>query len=159
MGQMTCLPHVVALAVSGIREGWAVSWPHDVCVREDGKVVCKVSARAGYDEGMFCRVEILGLEEAAWDEARSAIDERVDLWEKDLAGHARLAPLTFVLADYADALADLGSRVQVCYPNGKRAAEGTFAGIDVWGRATVRTDDGRELEFGPERYSIGSSGL
>jgi hypothetical protein len=33
-------------------------------------------------------------------------------------------------------------------------AEGTFAGIDIWGRATIVTADGHEVEFSPEQASV-----
>ena len=40
------------------------------------------------------------------------------------------------------------------YPNGNEMARGTFAGVDIWGRATLITSDGHEVEFSPEQAGI-----
>ena len=155
MHQITCLPHVVALALARALPGCAVRWPYDVCMRESGESVCTLTSRAGYDGSMFCTVEICGLAEGEQG-AKGVIQARVDSWAKWLSGRPRMAPLAGVLEDYADALWRLGEDVSVLYPNGAPFERGTFAGIDVWGRASVRLQDGQVLEFGPERYIISS---
>ena len=43
---------------------------------------------------------------------------------------------------------------QVLDPAGATVDVGTFAGIDCWGRATVRAPDGREMEFSAEQASL-----
>ena len=48
----------------------------------------------------------------------------------------------------------LGRPVQALLPDGQPFMTGTFAGVDVWGRATVVTDDGRELELSAEQASL-----
>ena len=37
---------------------------------------------------------------------------------------------------------------------GRVIGEGSLAGVDVWGRATVRLDDARELEIAPEQAEL-----
>ena len=63
-------------------------------------------------------------------------------------------PLAPLLEDYVDRLVGFGREVEVVFPNGNIAARGTFCGVDVWGRATVRTASGRELEVAPEQASL-----
>ena len=59
-----------------------------------------------------------------------------------------------MLSDYFDALALMGHEADVVYPNGRVAARGTLTAVDVWGRATVRLADGRELVISPEQASL-----
>ena len=47
-----------------------------------------------------------------------------------------------------------GRSCEVVYPNGRVAAAGTLTAVDVWGRATVRLADGRELVVSPEQASL-----
>ena len=63
-------------------------------------------------------------------------------------------PLAPLLDDYFDTMDAANERVEVVYPNGRVAARGVLAGLDVWGRASVRTDSGRELSISPEQASI-----
>ena len=154
MPHFTCVPHVVALGICDARPDARILWPHDVCDAETCERVIEMSARAGYDDdGTFCELTLRGAFEVT-DEVKEAIRARMDAWEKALRSRPRQAPLTPVLADYADAQGLLGRDVQLTYPNGNPACEGTFLGLDVWGRATVRLADGSEIEFGPERYHI-----
>jgi BirA family biotin operon repressor/biotin-[acetyl-CoA-carboxylase] ligase len=48
----------------------------------------------------------------------------------------------------------MGETVDVVYPNGRVRAQGRFAGIDIWGRATVVLEDGSELEFAAAESQI-----
>ena len=83
------------------------------------------------------------------------IVEAVDAWAAALGGgRAAAGPLAPVLDEYADSLAMLGEPVAVLDPAGVTVDVGTFAGIDCWGRATVRAADGRELEFSAEQASL-----
>jgi hypothetical protein len=87
----------------------------------------------------------------------SAIVARLDGWEAAIkAKGAAAGPLGPVLEDYFDHLALLNQKVGI-YPAqtpSTCAATGVLCGIDGWGRITVRTQDGRELEFAAEQASI-----
>ena len=153
MPHYTCVPHVVALGICDADADKRIWWPHDICDEAHGRCL-EIVARAGYDEGgTFCTVSLEG-SLAVTDEMVSSISRRVNSWEEAVRAHPRQAPLTSVLEDYVDAQALLGEPVRVCYPNGADALAGTFVGIDVWGRATVRMEDGVDVEFGPERYQL-----
>ena len=85
----------------------------------------------------------------------SSIVSRVDAWAVDVtAGRGAAGPVAPVLSDYFDALALMGHETDVVYPNGRVAARGTLTAVDVWGRATVRLVDGRELVISPEQASL-----
>ena len=153
MSHMMGVPFVAALGMAeALGEGAQVSWPHGA-LAPDG-APAEVRTRAGYDdEGMFVTCELSG--PAAADGVGDAARRRVDAWATDVAaGRAAAGPLAPVLGDYFDACALMGEPVAVVYPNGTVAATGTFAGVDVWGRATVRLSDGRELVVAPEQASI-----
>ncbi len=86
---------------------------------------------------------------------RDRIVEAVDAWARAVAdGRAAAGPLAPVLDEYAGSLALLGKPVAVLDPAGATVDVGTFAGIDCWGRATVRAVDGREMEFSAEQASL-----
>lgn len=86
---------------------------------------------------------------------RDAVVARADTWAAAVnSGHAVAGPLAPVLSEYFDALPLMGSRVDVVYPNGNVAATGDFVAVDVWGRATVRLGDGREVVVSSEQASL-----
>ncbi len=86
---------------------------------------------------------------------RNHVVARVDAWAADVcAGRAVAGPLAPILSEYFDALPLMGREVNVVYPNGNVAATGTFCAVDVWGRATVRTADDKELVISSEQASI-----
>jgi BirA family biotin operon repressor/biotin-[acetyl-CoA-carboxylase] ligase len=149
MRQIVAVPYVVALGACEARPNTAIAWPYGLVDSSTGEEVGSIKAHAGYDEGMFVRVE-LDLPE----DVSAQLQDRVDAWAMALAGRPVVGPLAPVLADYAERIHNLGSSVEVVYPNGKVRARGTFAGIDVWGRATVRLPDGDEMEFPPEQFGI-----
>lgn len=155
MGYVTGVPYVCALAVA--RElGGRVSWPHDV-VAEDGSPLASVRARAGYDEdGLFvsCELAPTGKRDLDVSALEAAVRAGVGDWEAAVAaGRAAAGPLAPVLSDYFDLLDEMGSEVEVAR-GGRAVGRGTLAGVDVWGRATVRLDDGRELEIAPEQAEL-----
>ena len=79
----------------------------------------------------------------------------MDAWSGAVgAGRAVAGPLAPVLSDYFDRVALMGKPVELVYPNGRVAMRGTLAGVDVWGRATVRNELGGEVEVSPEQASI-----
>lgn len=151
MGHVTGVPFVCALAVA--RElGERVSWPHDV-VDAQGAPVAAIRSHAGYDdEGVFVACEVALPDEGDAAGIEDAVRGAVDAWVADVAaGRAAAGPLAPVLEGYFDALAGMGERVEVVR-GGRVIARGTLAGVDVWGRATVRLDgDGQELEIAPEQ--------
>ena len=84
-----------------------------------------------------------------------AVVSRVRAWEDGIAaGQGTAGPLGPVLSEWFDEMPLMGREVRVLLPDGRVAAEGMLAGIDGWGRVTVRTDDGRELEFSSEQGSV-----
>lgn len=85
----------------------------------------------------------------------SAVDAAVVDWCGAVrAGRAAAGPLAPVLGAYFDALDALGSWVTVVSPEGLPRAEGTFAGVDCWGRATVVLADGTSTTFASEQASL-----
>lgn len=146
MRQYVGVPYVVALGVCDAMPQVGIAWPYDVVDASTGEYVTRIRTRGGYDdEGMFAQVDIdLG------PEVHGAIQERVDWW----AAHSSTAPLGAILSEYADKLVQLNKDVQVQYPNGATYACGTFVGIDIWGRATVRLVSGQDIEFPPEKFHI-----
>lgn len=155
MGFVTGVPYVCALAVA--RElGARVAWPHSV-VSAEGEPLVHVDARAGYDdEGVFVRCDLTweaekGLDGEALERAAA---QGASAWEQAYAaGRGVAGPLAAVLGDYFDVLLGMGEGVEAL--RGDRVvARGTLAGVDVWGRATLRLEDGRELELAPEQARL-----
>ena len=86
---------------------------------------------------------------------RRRIVARVDAW--DLAcrqGRAQAGPLAPILNEYFDCCPLLGHRVRALSPEGGLVCTGYFAGLDCWGRATVRRDDGAEVVYTSEMVSL-----
>ena len=170
MGAFHALGFVCALgAVEGLRDAGvsiaAIGWPQDVVDARTNHALATLSVHAGYNKGMFATCAVLGGEQIALlrdlsdDELSSALERgvqaRVDAWEQQvLAGAAQAGPLAPVLSDYFALVSLLGHRAAAVYPNGNVMATGTFAGVDVWGRATLTTADGNQVEFAPEQATI-----
>ena len=111
-------------------------------------------APAGIADAMAEGTEAPGFDELA-QAIRDAVVARSDTWAAAVnSGHAVAGPLAPVLSEYFDALPLMGSRVDVVYPNGNVAATGDFVAVDVWGRATVRLGDGREVVVSSEQASL-----
>jgi BirA family biotin operon repressor/biotin-[acetyl-CoA-carboxylase] ligase len=169
MAFLMAVPHACSL---GVRDallgmgavGVGVAWPHDVC--GTGGTVATIQTHAGYGEGMFvvCGVslDLSPVEGVVLPSARelgetiaAGIVARVDAWAAGIvAAGSGATPLGPILADYYDALALMDADVEVVYPNGRVFCRGRLAGIDVWGRATVCTSLGGEIEVAPEQVSI-----
>lgn len=153
MQQYVAVPSVAALGVCDALPDAGIAWPYGVVDARTRAVLCNVKAHAGYDdEGMFARVELGNVEHD--ERIREAVARRVGLWADSLAGKPRMPPLAPLVSEYSEKLVDFGNDVRVSYPNGRPYARGVFAGIDIWGRATVRLANGSELEFPPEKYLI-----
>ena len=111
-------------------------------------------APAGIADAMAEGAEAPGFDELA-QAIRDAVVARADAWAAAVnSGHAVAGPLAPVLSEYFDALPLMGARVDVVYPNGNVAATGDFVAVDVWGRATVRLGDGREVVVSSEQASL-----
>lgn len=166
MGAFHALGYVCAMgAAEGLREAGvgyaAVGWPTDIVDARTYRSLLTLRMHAGYDKGMFGECRVLGgqqaglLREMSDGELAGAIEAgivaRVASWEAAIAAGGGVAgPLAPVLSEYFDLVPLLGQPVEVVYPNGKEMARGRFAGVDIWGKATVVTEDGREMEFAPE---------
>ena len=155
MGHVTGVPYLCALGVAEAL-GARLRWPFAV-VSATGEPVAGVRARAGYDdEGVFVACEIAPLGEEGLDAAvlERAARERLGAWAEDVSsGRAAAGPLAPVLGDYFDVLLGMGERVEVLR-GGRVIGEGSLAGVDVWGRATVRLDDAREPALAPEQAEL-----
>ena len=111
-------------------------------------------APAGIADAMAEGAEAPGFDELA-QAIRDAVVARADAWAAAVnSGHAVAGPLAPVLSEYFDALPLMGTRVDVVYPNGNVAATGDFVAVDVWGRATVHLEDGREVVVSSEQASL-----
>lgn len=172
MGSLSGVPYVAALgACEGLERlgvsGVGVGWPADVVCEDGTGLVARVRTSAGYAEGMFvvcslsfdvaggAHADALPADEKVADAVCGAILARVDAWAAAVgAGGAVAGPLAPVLSDYFDRVALMGKPVELVYPNGRVAMRGTLAGVDVWGRATVRNELGGEVEVSPEQASI-----
>lgn len=165
MGQLVAAPPVMALgvldaleAVGMPQEEIGIAWPSDVVRVRDNERLATVSAKAGYAGGMFVVAEArlaVGGGEALARALCDAMGARAEAW--GAASHtsqAKAGPWAPFLPEYFDRVALMGQPVDVCYPNGRVYARGHFVGIDIWGRATVRTARAGDLEFSAEQYRI-----
>lgn len=86
---------------------------------------------------------------------RRRIVARVDAWNLACRqGRAQAGPLAPILNEYFDCCPLLGHRVRALSPEGELVCTGYFAGLDCWGRATVRRDDGVEVVYTSEMVSL-----
>ena len=170
MGAFHALGYVCAMGVAeGLRaagvEFAAVGWPTDVVDARTYRPLFGLRMHAGYDKGMFGECRVIGaqqvglLRDMSDEDLAAAIEAgvvaRVASWEAAIAaGGGAAGPLAPVLSEYFDMVPLLGQPAMAVYPNGNEMARGRFAGVDIWGRATLVTDDGRELEFSPEQAGI-----
>lgn len=151
MGFIDGVPFVAALGAAEAM-GAHVAWPHDV-VDDAGVPLAHVATRAGYDdEGVYVSCELEG--DAADDAAMDAAAARVDAWAEAVAAGSKAGPLAAVLEDYFDACLLMNKPVEVVRRDGTIACKGRLAGIDIWGRVTVKLLDGREVEIAPGQASV-----
>lgn len=95
----------------------------------------------------------------SFDELAQKIAERIcvrcDLWETAyLEGCAAAGPMAPILEEYFDQIELINHEVEAVLPDGRVCGKGTFVGLDVWGRATIRTESGEELDFASEQASL-----
>ncbi|MBQ6524611.1 MAG: hypothetical protein IJI12_08150 [Atopobiaceae bacterium] len=170
MGAFHALGYVCAMgAAEGLRAVGVsfagIGWPHDVVDVRTYRPLLKLQMHAGYNKGMYATCTVLAaqqvglLRDMSDEELAQALQEgieaRVSSWEQQIASGAGAAgPLAPVLSEYFDMVPLLGNPAMAVYPNGNEMARGTFAGVDIWGRATLITSDGHEVEFSPEQAGI-----
>lgn len=165
MGQLVAVAPVVCLGVlDGLeslgvdRRSVGIAWPQDVVWVEGHERVACVRTRAGYAEGMFVVAGIdlaVGGGEALAKALADAIVARVCAWAPQARStQAKAGPWAPFLPEYFDRVALMGRPVDVRYPNGRLYARGHLVGIDIWGRATVRTSNAGDIEFPSEKFSI-----
>ncbi len=174
MGQLVAVPPVAAMAVLDALVGLGadveavgIGWPQDLVLADGHEFVTTIGSQAGYAEGMFVAIScdlpvdcLAALRVSASDleiaeAVATAVARRVDAWVPAACGDsAKAGAWAPFLEEYFDHVVLAGKPVDVCYPNGAVYARGTFAGLDIWGRATVRTVRAGELEFPAQQYSI-----
>lgn len=170
MGAFHALGYVCAMgAAEGLRAAGVpfagIGWPQDVVDARTYRPLFALRMHAGYDKGMFATCTVVAdqqvglLREFSDEQLAEALEQgvtaRVASWEAQIAaGQGVAGPLAPVLSEYFDLVPLLGQPAKAVYPNGNVMATGRFAGVDIWGRATLVTDDGRELEFPPEQARI-----
>lgn len=179
---MGCFQSLPAICALGAAEGLeplvgdaAISWPDQLVW--DGRRLVSLALHAGYGEGgMFAVAEaalaldgVPGASEATLEEAlagaplpqpdalsaliQEALAASSRRWEKSLAAGAA-APLAPVLEEYFERLWLMGEEVEARFPNGNIKARGRFAGVDIWGRATIVCASGQEIELSAAEAKI-----
>lgn len=88
---------------------------------------------------------------------RDGVVETVDAWAAAVSSAGAAAmPLTGIMDLFYDRLAYMGEYVALFDREGRPYAAGTFTGIDAWGRALVRVDEGRGA--GSDAAGAGAAG-
>lgn len=88
---------------------------------------------------------------------RSGIVDAVDGWARDIAAAGAAAmPLGRLGSELYDRMAFMGEYIALVDREGAPYGAGTLTGIDMWGHALVRMDDGtgREVAFDPAQVSL-----
>ncbi len=121
------------------------------CVADGSAVALSAGAEAaGVDDAGDADASALIDAAALVAHLAPAVLARLDSWAAALASNRAVAgPLAPVLDEYFDMVPALGHRAAAVSPSGHPLAIGTFAGVDVWGRATIKTTVD-EREFAPE---------
>lgn len=171
MGLLQGVPYACALGAAealrelGLaREGACVAWPCDVELEGgEGARAC-VRTQAGYGKGVFvvaaCELPLAlvpGDRELGdvGEALACAMARRTDAWARaTAAAGASATPLGAILGELFDAVALMGAQVEAVAPSGRVLATGELAGLDVWGRATLRLADGQELDLAPEQARL-----
>lgn len=169
MGMMDALVGTAAAPGLGLAGKVGIQWPSDIVCGaptfETSFAHVTVNGGAGV-AGMFGAVTVdieraalgeLGADvadEALVEVLATAVLTRVDAWAVVAnTPQGAAGPLAPVLGEYFDMVPLLGRQVAAVSPNGLPLAVGVFAGLDIWGRATIKTDAGGQ-EFPPEAVRI-----
>ena len=149
MGMMDALVGTASTPGLGLAGKVGIQWPSDIVCGAPAfeTSLARVAVNGGAGAaGMFAAVTV--------DIERSALSELgVDVADEALVEALAAGPLAPVLGEYFDMVPLLGRQVAAVSPNGLPLAVGVFAGLDIWGRATIKTDAG-EQEFPPEAVRI-----
>ena len=138
MGMMDALVGTASTPGLGLAGKVGIQWPSDI--------VCGAPAF----ETSLARVAVNGGAGAAGMFGAVTVDAWAAVANTPQGAAGPLAP---VLGEYFDMVPLLGRQVAAVSPNGLPLAVGVFAGLDIWGRATIKTDVG-EQEFPPEAVRI-----
>lgn len=159
MSYFAALPFVCALAVRdalrqvGVQDV-GLAWPYDVVAPQG--LLAAIKTHAGYDdEGIFAVCDVY-MQDA--DQLKSTVEEaicaQVGSWEKAVAtGQAAGGPLAPLLSDLFDAQVQIGTQVELVRA-GRAVGRVTFEGLDIWGRASVKLEDGKRLDIAPEQARL-----
>ena len=131
-----------------------VLWP--CAVVADGCEIARVSAKAGYDEGMFVRLCVaFATPRDDLAQMEASIASRADAWERSVGeGRAAAGPFSPFASDYFDRMAGMGTAVDLLFPNCNLFSEAVLKGLDMWGRISVELADGRQMDCPPEQVSL-----
>ena len=130
-----------ATAAALLKHGWRVR-----AMNRDPQGAARRTALSGLGVDMA--------DEALVEALSAAVLTRVGAWVVVAnTPQGAAGPLAPVLGEYFDMVPLLGRQVAAVSPNGLPLAVGVFAGLDIWGRATIKTDAG-EQEFPPEAVRI-----
>lgn len=159
----------------------SIAWPWDIVLELLGKTyTISCIHHGGYDEdGMFCTCECVadaslfaclkerhkaqGLastehsytQTTLADTIQTCVRERIDSWQVFVHKHPQYpGTISSVADEYFAAQAWMGKKVSVALLHKNTTIQGRFAGIDIWGRASVIEDDGKELICAPEQVSM-----
>lgn len=173
MGMMDALAGTAATPGLGLAGKVGIQWPSDIVCGAPAfeTSLARVAVNGGAGAaGMFAAVTVdveraalgelgVGMADEVLVEAlaaalAAAVLARVDAWAVVAnTPQGAAGPLAPVLGEYFDMVPLLGRQVAAVSPNGLPLAVGVFAGLDIWGRATIKTDAG-EQEFPPEAVRI-----
>ena len=157
MGMMDALVGTASTPGLGLAGKVGIQWPSLARVAVNGG-----AGAAGMFAAVTVDIERAALGELGVDMADEALIEalaaavlvRVDTWAVVAnTPQGAAGPLAPVLGEYFDMVPLLGRQVAAVSPSGLPLAVGVFAGLDIWGRATIKTDAG-EQEFPPEAVRI-----
>ena len=168
MQQVMGIPYVVAYDLAEALEdavpNIGIAWPYGIVIGDTP--VASIRAHAGYADGMFvvCGLtfdfeELLATGALSLTNLAQKAMATVGSWAENVkAGRAAAGPLAPILNEYFERVTLLGQTVDVVYPNGNVAYTAHFGGVDVWGRAIIVDDEGKETAITPEQASIRTSG-
>jgi len=163
MRHLTGLPFVCTLGVAdALGEaglGAGIGWPWHVVADDGEALLAEVGMHAGNRDGqvsMSCEVTLLGAAAGvAGEQVRRAVLSRVQSWETAVeGGYAITGPVAPVMEEYFDRTPLMGKPVEALIAGGAIGIDGVLCGIDTWGRATIRLEDGREIDLAPEQGTI-----
>lgn len=159
----------------------SIAWPWDIVFELSGKTyTISCIHHGGYDDdGMFCTCECVAdvsffaclkerckaqdcartehtlTQSALADTIQACVCKRIDAWQAFVHEHPQYpGTISSVADDYFAAQAWMDKKVSVVLLHKNQTIQGRFAGIDIWGRASIIEDDGQELVCAPEQVSM-----